>query len=109
MIRTKGDIVREIVKKLEIPQSEVRKVLLAHEEAILDYIAGGDSVLMGSVGKFQVKICRARIARNPFTGEKIEVPITRRVSYRFTRKAKQRVKDNRGGLSEERISSEVSS
>lgn len=87
-----------------MPQYEVRRFLEALETTIIDYIAGGDSVLFGPVGKFDVFIRHARMARNPATGEPISVPATRRVKFKFFGPTKKRVKDNRGGLSEESIS-----
>lgn len=107
MVRKRGDVVREIVKKVEMPQYEVRRFLEALETTILDYISGGDSVLFGRIGKFDVKVHKAKLGRNPATGVSISVPATRRAKFKFYGPTKKRVKENRGGLSAEtRISSE---
>ncbi|MCB1534110.1 MAG: HU family DNA-binding protein [Rhodoblastus sp.] len=51
----------------------------------------GDEVRFVNFGSFSVKERAARKARNPATGEEIEVPATRKVVFRPGKELKERV------------------
>lgn len=101
MIRVTRDVVREIVKKIELPQYEVKKVMTAYQEVIFDFLSQGDTVLMPKVGKFTVRVDKARKRRNRWTGEIYVWPTTRMPRFRFYWTLKQAVKANRRGLDDE--------
>ena len=98
MLRKQGDIVREAVKKCELPQYEVKKVLSAIQDAIWDFMVNGDDVWFGKVGKFVVRTMASKKARNPMTGEILQQPIQRKATFRVFTPLKTAVKKNRRGL-----------
>ncbi len=50
-------------------------------DAITDTLASGDDVKLVGFGTFKARPQPARIARNPKTGDEIEVPAKHRVSF----------------------------
>lgn len=98
MVRKLGDIVREAVIKCEIPQYEVKQVLVAVQDAILKFMVEGDDVLFGDLGKFRVRIRPAHSTRNPRTGETWMQPATRQPFFKFHPKIRLSVRANRRGL-----------
>jgi nucleoid DNA-binding protein len=98
MLRMKRDIVREAVKKCELPQYEVKKVLTAISTAIFEFMVNGDDVLFPPVGKFEVRTMGSRKVRNPLTGVIRQMPPQRRAAFRVYNPLKKAVKKNRRGL-----------
>jgi nucleoid DNA-binding protein len=101
MKRLLRDVAREAVKKAELPQYEVKKVITAVQEAILDFLVNGDTVIFGDLGVFGSKIMRAHKVRNPKTGETWIQPATRRAHFRFYPEPKEKIRANRRGLDDE--------
>ena len=64
-------------------------------DTVFDTIAGGlcqgDSVTIAGFGTFEVKPRRARIGRNPHTGEPIRIEAGRRVGFRVGKTLKESV------------------
>lgn len=51
-------------------------------ETMKGALSGGDDVAIPGFGKFKVKTRNARTGRNPQTGEEIEIPEARVVSFK---------------------------
>jgi nucleoid DNA-binding protein len=50
-------------------------------EVVRDALAEGDSVRLPGLGSLNVRLSAPRVGRNPRTGERIEIPATRRVRF----------------------------
>ena len=50
-------------------------------DAIVDALASGDDVKITGSGGFEVKTREARTGRNPRTGEPVEIPASKYVSF----------------------------
>lgn len=98
MLRKRMDIIREAVKKTELPQFEVSKVLKAVQDAVFEFMANGDSIIFGRLGSFNTRILPKRKARNPRTGEIFDLPVRRKAMFRTSTMLKTAVKSNRRGL-----------
>lgn len=98
MLRTQGDIVREAVKRCELPQYEVKQVLKAIQDAIFEYMVNGDNVMFSPLGRFEITVMPSRKARNPRTGETFEMGPQRKASFRPFIPLKDAVKANKRGL-----------
>lgn len=101
MRRLLRDVVRQAVIKAELPQYEVKKVLVAVQDAILQFLIDGDEIIFGNLGKWQVRVTRAHKGRNPKTGESVMVPAVRRAIFKFYPEAKAAIRANRRGLDEQ--------
>ena len=70
---TKGDFTRIIADRSGMTQKDVRIMIDTMSDVILDIIAREDSVKLGSVCTFSGVTRPARTARNPKTGEVVQV------------------------------------
>jgi nucleoid DNA-binding protein len=71
---TKADLARVIAKKHDLTQKEAIRVVDAILDSITNALAQGNKVELRGFGSFHIKRRRSRIARNPKTGDKVEVP-----------------------------------
>ena len=82
--KNEADVVSEIappeVQKSGAPHriGPVEKALL---EVVRDALADGDSVRLPGLGSLTVRLSAPRVGRNPRTGERIDIPATRRVRF----------------------------
>ena len=73
-----GDVtVREMSERIQrtctVTRADVAAVLTALEDVIVEALSAGDKVKLVDFGSFEVRTRSARTARNPRTGEKIEI------------------------------------
>lgn len=68
------DLARVIAQQLELPQSDVESVLKELQNVIVSQMKEGSEVRLLGFGTFKTVQREAREARNPRTGEKLEIP-----------------------------------
>jgi len=71
---TKAELARAIATRNEMNHKEAVKVVDAILETVAAALAQGEKVELRGFGSFTIKKKYARSARNPKTGERIEVP-----------------------------------
>lgn len=71
---TKTDLVRAVAEKSGLRVKDSEAAINAFIEVVTEALKNGDSVEIRGFGTFFMKERAARVARNPKTGEKIEVP-----------------------------------
>jgi len=71
---TKKDIVRSISEKLGLTQHKTKQIVQRLFDAILKALVKEGRVELRGFGVFEVKRRAARRARNPRTGESVDVP-----------------------------------
>ncbi|MBQ9803083.1 MAG: HU family DNA-binding protein [Clostridia bacterium] len=69
----KAELIEAIAAKSELSKKDAEAALNATVEAIKDALKAGDKIQLVGFGTFAVKARAARTARNPRTGETIEV------------------------------------
>lgn len=73
---TKKDIVLEVAEKPELAgltQTQIKLVIQAALDHIVDSLLKGQNIELRNFGVFKVKHRKARMARNPRTGQKVQV------------------------------------
>lgn len=70
----KKELVDVVAEKTGFTKKDVGFVTDQLFEQITDTLSEGDKVSLSGFGTYQVKVRKARMARNPQTGEAIEVP-----------------------------------
>ena len=70
---TKKDIVEEIARRTGLTQAETKAVLEGLLDAISTTLRDGRNIEIRGFGRFKVRPRRARTARNPRTGELVQV------------------------------------
>lgn len=71
---TKKNIVRAVSERTGIPQTQVHEVVQRILGTVLENLAAEGRVELRNFGIFEVQQRAARKARNPRTGEEVDVP-----------------------------------
>ena len=71
---TKKTLVKSIAEQTQVPPSQVSEIVQSVLNGIIDVLATEGRIELRNFGIFQVKKRKARIARNPRTGETVQVP-----------------------------------
>ena len=79
---TRSEIVKKIKNKFDITPEEARVVVDTITEEITDTLAKGGRVELRGFGSFSVRERKSIIARNPKTGEKLQLPARKVVYFR---------------------------
>ena len=89
---TKKDIVVKISDDTGVKQIEVKKIVQKVLDDIIESLARGETVELRNFGIFKVKSRRGRIGRNPRTGESVNIPGKKIVTFKPGLVMKDRVK-----------------
>ena len=88
----KADLIREAAAKDDaLTQGTVATALDAILETIAESLTNGDPVMLIGFGTFEVRHRAARTARNPQTGEPIQVAASSNAAFKPGSKLKARV------------------
>jgi integration host factor subunit beta len=71
---TRANLTEEVCQAVEIPRKESEVIVCAMFDSIVRALRSGDKVEIRGFGSFHTRPRRARIARNPKTGARVEVP-----------------------------------
>jgi DNA-binding protein HU-beta len=89
---TKDELVSKVSESAGIKKVDLRKALDAMILAIVETIKTGEKVNITGLGIFKIKEKKARKARNPKTGESIQVPAKRVPKFLPSKNFKEAVK-----------------
>ena len=90
---TKKEIVRSISEELGLTQLKTREVVQKTFDAIVDVLMDEGRIELRNFGVFEVKKRHARPARNPRTGEVVEVPDRWVVTFKAGKEMENRVQN----------------
>ncbi|MCL6577666.1 HU family DNA-binding protein [Kyrpidia sp.] len=79
---TKQDLIAKVAEKSGLSKKDSAKAVDALFESISEALASGDKVSLTGFGVFEVRERAARTARNPQTGEPIEVPASKAPAFK---------------------------
>jgi DNA-binding protein HU-beta len=79
---TKAQLIDAIAGKANIRKIHAKKALNAFTSVASAALKNGDRVVLQGFGSFSVATRNARVARNPLTGEKINIPDKRVLKFR---------------------------
>lgn len=89
---TKKEIVKAIADKIGLTQVETKEVVQSTFDSIIEAIATQGRIELRNFGVFEVKQRAPRKARNPRTGEEVQVPAKKVVIFKPGRLMEERVK-----------------
>lgn len=69
----KAELTAAIVKKTGFTKKDAEKAIVALTEVVTETLAAGEKVQIVGFGNFEVRERPGRVARNPRTGEQIEI------------------------------------
>ena len=82
MSLTKADIVERVYKEGAFSKKEATDVVETIFKVIKDTLAKGEKVKISGFGNFSLRDKRTRMGRNPQTGEAMEIPARRVLTFR---------------------------
>lgn len=92
MAINKAEIVEQIQDATGSTKADAERAMEAVIDSIVKALASGDKVSIAGLGIFDTKMRKARTARNPRTGEPIEVPAMRVPKFRAAKALKEAVR-----------------
>ncbi len=88
----KAAIAEALAEKLDTSKAEAERAVETMINTIVDSLKSGNEVSIAGLGIFSVKDRAARTARNPRTGEPVQVPAMRVPKFRAAKALKDAVK-----------------
>ena len=77
----KLQLIDAVAQSTGMTKKDASAAVSAVLDAIVDALASGDDVKITGFGGFEVKTREARTGRNPRTGEPVEIPASKYVSF----------------------------
>lgn len=90
---TKKDLIEQITERTGLKRNDVRTVVHETLELIVEELAAGKRIEFRDFGVFDVRARAPRIAQNPKTLERVDVPAKRSVRFKAGRLMKLKVED----------------
>jgi integration host factor subunit beta len=91
---TKADLIEMISKRSDLPKKHAEIVVNTIFKSIMGALEGGEKVELRGFGSFHMKVREARVARNPKTGEKVQVETKKVPHFRSGKELKEAVNRN---------------
>lgn len=92
---TKKDLVRSVARYMDVDQKLVQVVVQKTLDSILDAVASEGRAELRNFGVFEVKQRAARKARNPRTGEQVDVAEKQVVMFTPGKAMQQRIENRK--------------
>ena len=105
--KTKKEIVKTISQEIGLTQLKTKEIVQKTFDAIVDILVQEGRIELRKFGVFQVKRRAARKARNPRTGEKVDVAEKFVVTFKPGKEMEERVKtlqDKTASISSDELS-----
>lgn len=98
MALTKADMAETLYEELGVNKREAKELVELFFEKIKQALADGDEVKLSGFGSFTLRDKKARIGRNPKTGEEIPITARRVVTFKPGQKLKQKIDTYAGSV-----------
>ncbi len=89
---TKKEIVKQISDRIGLTQLKTKEIVQRTFDAIVETLIEVGRIELRNFGVFEVKRRKARKARNPRTGEKVDVPPKNVVTFKPGKEMEERVR-----------------
>ena len=89
---TKKEIVKQISEKLGLTQLKTKEIVQKTFDAIVDTLLSERRIELRNFGVFEVKRRKPRKARNPRTGERVDVEAKNVVTFKPGKEMEERVR-----------------
>lgn len=87
----KPEFVELLSKRCEVSKKEATEMYDDVFGALVDVISEGNEVAIPNLGRVKIVERAARVANNPRTGEKVEVPAKNAPKFQFSKNIKEAV------------------
>ncbi len=89
---TKKEIVKQISERIGLTQLKTKEIVQQTFDAIVETLLESGRIELRNFGVFEVKQRKARKARNPRTGDKVDVPPKNVVTFKPGKEMEERVR-----------------
>jgi integration host factor subunit beta len=89
---TKKEIVKQISDRMDLTQLKTKEIVQQTFDAIVETLLEVGRIELRNFGVFEVKRRKARKARNPRTGQKVDVPPKNVVTFKPGKEMEERVR-----------------
>ncbi len=89
---TKKDIVKRVAKKLNLEEAYVYSIIQAGMDEMINSLASGERLEFRNFGIFDLRHRNPRIAHNPKTLQKLQVPEKYAVKFKPGKNLKEKVR-----------------
>ena len=89
---TKKEIVKQISDRIGLTQLKTKEIVQLTFDAIVETLLADKRIELRNFGVFEVKLRKARKARNPRTGDKVDVPPKHVVTFKPGKEMEERVR-----------------
>jgi len=90
---TKAEFISLVAEKMELKKTEAEKAIKAVFDSIEEVLLSKDEYNQTGLGTFKVELKKAYKARNPRTGETINVPEQYKPKFVFSSGLKKKLKE----------------
>ncbi len=90
---TKKEIVKAISEEMDLTQLKTKEIVQKTFDAIIDTLVREERIELRNFGVFEVKKRAARKARNPRTGERVDVAAKYVVTFKPGKEMEERVRE----------------
>ena len=88
---TQAQFFQAVAEGAELSKAQVRQVFQAVEDVVTKRLKNEGKIPLGGLGAVKLVDRKARIGRNPATGEQIQIPAKRVVKFRVAKAAKDAI------------------
>jgi len=88
---TKQELIEQVVGGTGQLKSDVERIYEAIFQGMSGALAAGERIEVRGFGIFEAKETKARTGRNPATGESIDIPASRKATFRASKELKERL------------------
>ncbi len=88
---TKKDLILELHRRMGLPASHIAQVVDSIVDLTKEAVAQGEPVKISGFGQFVVKEKKARLGRNPHTGEAMTIPAHKALTFRSSKVLKDKI------------------
>lgn len=94
----KSDIVAHVAGDASLSKAQAQSAVDAVFEAIREALGNGDTVSVTGFGTFSTKSRRARMGRNPRTGESMAIPASKAPLFKAGKTLRDGLRQGLGGV-----------
>jgi len=91
---TKADLSRHLIERLEVGKKEAGLLVNTFLESIIESLRTGEGIELRGFGSFRLRDRKARLGRNPRSGESIQVPPKRVVYFKLGKELRSKLIDD---------------
>ncbi len=88
---TLKQVAAELAEKHDMSKKDTTAILEDMVENFVSQLQSGNRVRIPGLGILQVKQMKARMGRNPATGEQIQIPAKKKVAFRIAKDLKDKL------------------